>query len=401
MSDSLLSLYGHHSELYEEEGPLPTLPTRSEVLAHLRAEVSCDLIILGGGLSGVTVAREAALRGSDVLLVEPGYFGDRSNAWRESVVSLLEKGPASLFRTLKGVRRVTTTIGPHLAFTVPWREHLPRGLWGRFVMWVSQRAWQAPGVAKGPLVLPEIDERLLVRETALAARQEGALVLSAATAAYVERDSEVGGFRVGVRDLLGGDIVEVRGKTLFVAPTFPDPVVSRLGTVHVKRALRQSACQQDRKVLPERGSSLRPRVLRRAGIITSQERAPWDVYAIAPKILSRVPSCGPVRTFRRPLPGEWRPGEYDGVVSAARAAGVPQATIDLVIQRWRGRARYLFQLENGYEEVCPGVLRGEITLAALSDQVSSIEDLIYGALAFQEAPDAASLARLSELLKEI
>lgn len=401
MSDSLLSLYRQDPQVNEEEWPLPTLPTRSDVFEHLRAEFSCDLIVLGGGLSGVTVAREAALQGSDVLLVEPGYFGDRSSAWRESIVSLLVKGPASLIQTVGGVRRVTTAIAPHLAFTVPWRERVPNGVWGRFVVWTSQRAWHDLGGEASAPILPEINERLLVRETALAARQEGALVASAATAAYVERDSEGGGFWVGVRDLLRSDIVEVRGRALFVDPTFPDPVVSRLGTEHVKRSLGYTVHQHSGGGLHAKDISSRPRVLYRAGIITSEERVPWDIYSLAPKILSRVPSCGSARTVRRPLPGEWRPGEQESVVSAARAAGLDLPIIDRLLQRWRRRTRYIFQLENGCQEVCPGVLRGEITLAVESDQVASLEDLVYGSLAFQEPPDSASLSRLSELLKEI
>ncbi len=401
MSDSLLSLYGRDSEVHAEDGPLPTLPTRSQILVHLRTATSFDLIILGGGLSGVTIAREAALRGSDVLLVEPGYFGEWTCAWRESIVSFLEKGPTSFLRTVGGVRRVITTIAPHLASFHPWHERPPRGMWGRFGMWTSQRAWRVPGTVQTSPTLPEIDERLLVRETALAARQEGALVVSAATATYVERDSDAGGFRVGVRDLLGADVIEVKAGAIFVDPCFPDPVVSRLGTIQVRRVEGGNSHQQGSRRLSEAGSAVRPRVLHRAGIITSEEHAPWDIYAIAPKILSRVPSCGPVRNLRRPLPGEWRPGEYEAVVSAARAAGLSQATIDLVVQRWKRRARYLLQLERGCEEVCAGVLRGEIALATRSDQVSSLEDLVYGSLVFQEAPDTESLARLSELLKDM
>jgi hypothetical protein len=74
---------------------------------------------------------------------------------------------------------------------------------------------------------------------------------------------------------------------------------------------------------------------------------------------------------------------------------VKEATIDLLIQRWRARARYILHLEGGCEEISPGVLHGEISLAHNSDQISSIQDLIYGALAFQAAPDGEVLARLS------
>jgi hypothetical protein len=58
-------------------------------------------------------------------------------------------------------------------------------------------------------------------------------------------------------------------------------------------------------------------------------------------------------------------------------------------------------MERGFEEVCPGVLRGEITLAVESDQVTSLEDLVFGSLALHMTPGWRDLVRpIAEALGE-
>jgi hypothetical protein len=66
-------------------------------------------------------------------------------------------------------------------------------------------------------------------------------------------------------------------------------------------------------------------------------------------------------------------------------------TIERVLQRWKGRVRYISQFERGFEEVCDGVLRGEILLAVCSDNVTSLEDVVFGALALHTIPNWRSL----------
>ena len=89
MSNSFLSLYrGEGEEAFGGEDPIITLPSRGEVINALGGLSTFDLIVVGGGLTGVTVAREASLQGADVLLIEPGFFGEHSQCWREGVAHM-------------------------------------------------------------------------------------------------------------------------------------------------------------------------------------------------------------------------------------------------------------------------------------------------------------------------
>jgi hypothetical protein len=85
----------------------------------------------------------------------------------------------------------------------------------------------------------------------------------------------------------------------------------------------------------------------------------------------------------------------------ARRAGVPETTISRALERWRGRVRYLSEIERAWEEVCPGVLRGEIALAVTSDQVVSLEELLFGSLALHTIPGwRAMIAPIAAALGE-
>jgi hypothetical protein len=323
--------------------------------------------------------------------------------------------------------------------------------------WFIRRALQSEG---GEVVLPDVDERLLTRERALAARQEGALVLSAAAPAYVERGTDAGRFRVGVRDLLSGKIVEVAGRSLFIDPTCAHPLVSRLGTPIVTRTLPHlphisvvcrvegpslkegyetfvlstglvvGFCELEpcvveisllgvdeangaafvadvvRHVCEAKGVRFveevshrrcgqsygsRMQLLRKGNLFLAEESGPWDVTEISRRLVAKAVEASSTPRIRRSLPGEWRGGEREEFISGARAAGIGELTIERVLQRWKGRVRYISQFENGFEEVCEGVLRGEILLAVDSDQVTSLEDVVFGSLALHTIPNWRAL----------
>src|SRR5580658_314927 len=102
--------------------------TRREMLDRLHAHVAeWDIIIVGGGATGVGVAIDAASRGYDTLLVERGDFGkgtsSRSTKLVHGGVRYLEQGNISLVMEALKERGILRRNAPHLvsnlAFVVP------------------------------------------------------------------------------------------------------------------------------------------------------------------------------------------------------------------------------------------------------------------------------------------
>ena len=48
------------------------------------AETDYDIIVVGGGINGAGIARDAALRGMRVLLLEKNDFGGGTSSWSTS-----------------------------------------------------------------------------------------------------------------------------------------------------------------------------------------------------------------------------------------------------------------------------------------------------------------------------
>src|SRR5689334_9321891 len=102
--------------------------TRSEMYRRLRAHTGpWDLIVVGGGATGVGVAIDAATRGYEVLLLEQSDFGkgtsSRSTKLVHGGVRYLEQGNISLVMEALKERGILRRNAPHLvtdlAFVVP------------------------------------------------------------------------------------------------------------------------------------------------------------------------------------------------------------------------------------------------------------------------------------------
>lgn len=471
MSRSWLSLYSaEEANSQGNEEPFGNLVSRKQAFRLMEGGHRFDLVVFGCGLSGIAVAREAALEGAQVLVIEPGYPGDHACPWRECILRDLSRAPWSLVRGGATLRKVVTSLAPHLARARGCDLSVFRGLGARLVLRSLRSIASDLPESDGLGCIPDVDERLLIRELTLAARQEGVFVMSATTPGFVERDVESGTFRVAVRDLLSEDQVVIRGGGLFVDPTFSQPLASRIGTPITKivplsrphvvvvcsvtgdgqvgraRLLKlpggrvgtlcqlqpgivevclldveeradeetlsnlarfvcegagytvegESSC---RRVGAVYGASVT--VENRRGILLPHEAAPWNVLRVITKTLAYVESDGGSRRVRRPLPGEWRGSERESFIQLAWGAGVSESVITDVLTRWQGRVRYIPDMERGFEEVCPGVLRGEIALAVASDQVTSLEDLVFGSLALSSKPGWRELVKpLAEALGE-
>src|SRR3954468_17532129 len=97
------------------------MPTAHETrAASIRAlgERSFDLLVIGGGITGCGIARDAALRGLDVALVEKDDFASgtssRSSRLIHGGVRYLEHGHLRLVFESSAERRRMLHLAPHL-----------------------------------------------------------------------------------------------------------------------------------------------------------------------------------------------------------------------------------------------------------------------------------------------
>jgi glycerol-3-phosphate dehydrogenase len=98
------------------------LRDRRAGFAALEAE-TFDLLVIGGGITGSGVARDAALRGLRVALVEAADLGSgtssRSSKLIHGGVRYLAQGDIGVVRQAANERRILRRIAPHLALTNP------------------------------------------------------------------------------------------------------------------------------------------------------------------------------------------------------------------------------------------------------------------------------------------
>ncbi len=83
-----------------------------------------DLLVVGGGITGAGIAREAALRGLSTALVEARDFGEgtssRSSRLIHGGLRYLEQGRLHLVREALRERRILLRLAPHLVRPLPF-----------------------------------------------------------------------------------------------------------------------------------------------------------------------------------------------------------------------------------------------------------------------------------------
>jgi glycerol-3-phosphate dehydrogenase len=110
--------------------------THSEALAALKDNV-LDVLVIGGGIVGSGVARDAALRGFRTGLVEQADFAEgtssRSSRLLHGGIRYLAQGRISLVREASKEKTIIGHIAPHLAqplpFIFPTRKGTPWSYW--------------------------------------------------------------------------------------------------------------------------------------------------------------------------------------------------------------------------------------------------------------------------------
>jgi glycerol-3-phosphate dehydrogenase len=213
--------------------------------AALRAMGSgvVDLLVVGGGITGCGIARDAALRGLSVALVEREDFGagtsGRSSKLIHGGLRYLAHGELAMVRECARERQVLRRIAPHLVhplkFLMPlWPEmsaaqmrlalwlfdqlagadqHERRGHIGADEVVATLQGIRQP--VKGGLTYGEYitDDARLTLENAMSAARHGALVANHApvTGLLLDRGRAAGAL---VQDQLTGEAYEVRARVV-------------------------------------------------------------------------------------------------------------------------------------------------------------------------------------------
>ena len=246
---------------------------RTTVFAELERQ-RFDLVIIGGGVTGAGIARDAALRGLTVALVEANDYASgtssRSSKMIHGGLRYLPQGHVKLVQQVASERQVLRRIAPHLA--TPQRYLIPaRSAQGlallRAGLWVYEKLGKVPRAERHmvlnnaqlaerePLMRTEAlagaaeytefltDDARLVLANIRSARAAGATVINyARAAALIQEGGRISG--VVARSTLAGEAREVR--------VLGSLVVSAAGVwVDEVRALESG--QQDRRIALSRG----------------------------------------------------------------------------------------------------------------------------------------------------
>jgi len=115
--------------------------SRSETIGEMTRTVY-DMAIIGGGIYGASVARDASLRGLKVILLDKGDFGSATSANSHKIIHgglrYLQHGDLKRMRESIQERSTLMRIAPHLVYPMPFLIPTYRS-WsqGKVLMWFA------------------------------------------------------------------------------------------------------------------------------------------------------------------------------------------------------------------------------------------------------------------------
>jgi glycerol-3-phosphate dehydrogenase len=286
----------------------------SDAVARRRATLtalggdSFDLLVIGGGINGAGIARDAAMRGLRTALVERGDFASgtssRSSKLIHGGLRYLEQGHIRLVLEAVRERERLRRLAPHLVHPQefifplygtlgPWK--LAAGLWAYDLLagWWSVRRHRMlrpadvraaePGLRQeglrgaGLYFDYRTDDARLVLETMLAAAGEGAVVGSyVGLVGFVKEGGRIVGARVV--DRIGGGELEVRARAVV---NVTGPWVDQVAALDAPGAARLRLTKGVHVVVP------RARVGHRAAVVLNAVRdgrvmfvIPWGDHSL-------------------------------------------------------------------------------------------------------------------------
>lgn len=214
------------------------------------ADESFDVVVVGGGITGCGIARDAALRGLKVALVEKNDFGSGTSSKSSKMIDgglrYLEQAELALVFESVNERKRLMRLGRHLVRPLPflvanykgdrrWLVTLEAGLWvyDALCLFGSYRNHRAYGARRTLELEPVLkrddlngailfydcltDDARLTLENALDARGLGAVVLNHARAVRLLKDSSNHMTGLEVEDAETGSKVEARAKLVINA----------------------------------------------------------------------------------------------------------------------------------------------------------------------------------------
>jgi glycerol-3-phosphate dehydrogenase len=236
---------------------------------------SYDLVVIGGGITGTGIARDAALRGLKVALFEKADYASGTSSKSSKLVHgglrYLEHGEIGLVFESVSERRVQTRVAPHLVrplpFLIPIYKGAKPGLeMMNFGLWIydSLALFRAPklhrtfrgtraALALEPALRAEglrgaleyydcnTDDARLVLENALDARVLGADCHTYTEVTRFERrgDGRITG--VVVRDRLTGETRTVTSRVVILAAgAWTDEMIARFEIPFARPVLRRT-----------------------------------------------------------------------------------------------------------------------------------------------------------------
>lgn len=234
-----------------------------------------DLVIIGGGITGAGIARDAALRGLSVVLFDKGDFGGGTSSKSSKLVHgglrYLEHGEIGLVFESVSERRIQTQVAPHLVRPMPFLipvykgakpsfEIMNLGLWiyDSLALFRAPRMHRAFRGAKAALeVEPQLrvenlrgaleyfdcatDDARLVLENIVDAKAVGARCHSYVEVTGLVRASSGAVEAVRARDLRTGAIHEVRCRAVILAAgAWTDETITKLEVPQARPMLRRT-----------------------------------------------------------------------------------------------------------------------------------------------------------------
>lgn len=252
--------------------PYPFSPEGRQVALDRMATSPLDLLVIGGGITGVGIARDAQLRGWSVALIDKEDFAfgtsSRSSKIVHGGVRYLEYGHFLLVRESARERRVLQSIAPHLVhrlgFLYPvfapdsllkiraglqvfdWLADSYKPDWHQ-TLDPAQVRERLPGLReplRGAVQYVEYitDDARLTLENALSAAEHGALVANHAEAEDLFRDSAGRVHGARVRDRLSDVVYEVQAR-----------VVVNAGGPWAQEILERSQLPVEHELRPSKG----------------------------------------------------------------------------------------------------------------------------------------------------